>query len=106
MNKLFGVVIPIIFSSAFALAAGDDRSMSNLPALGGAKILMAQVTPKPPPPPPPSGGHTKPKQPPKVITVPSGSSSVPGASQATKGQTGRCICSTNAQGSMMCTGRC
>lgn len=30
----------------------------------------------------------------------------PGAREVTKGQTGRCICSTNAEGKTRCTGNC
>ena len=40
------------------------------------------------------------KKPPVKAPAPSG------AAAATQGQSGRCICSTNAQGSMTCTGNC
>ena len=45
----------------------------------------------------------KPKKPPVKAPPPK---TVPGAHDATKGQTGRCICSTNAQGTTTCTGGC
>jgi len=108
MHKVFGLVVAIMFGFAAALAAGDDGSMSNLPVVGGAKILLAQGnTPPPPPPPktPPSGGQTKPKKPLVMQTVPQ-QNIPPGAHQATQGQKGKCICSTNAQGITMCTGGC
>jgi len=100
MYRILGLAVAIMFGSTVVLAAADDVSASDLSANGEAKILLAQAPP--PPPPPPSGGHSKPKPPPVMKPKPSPD----GAHQATKGQHGKCICSTNAQGTTMCTGGC
>ena len=85
-------VLIIGMSSAMAdnIPLSPNRTIEKAPTLWLAGEDVGKGTKKKPPV----------KVPPPKKTPP------PGAHDATKGQTGRCICSTNAQGNTTCTGAC
>jgi len=99
MRGISASVVAMIIGPALVFAAGTSGPTSNGLNVDGAMIWLAQA---PPPPPPPNPTTPKKKPPPPVVQK------IPptGAHQATQGQKGRCICSTNAQGVTMCTGGC
>lgn len=100
MRGISASIFAMIIGPALAFAVGTSGPMQNGLNVDGAMIWLAQAPPPAPPPPP----APKKKAPPPVVQpVPNRPA---GASAATKGQKGTCICSTNAAGTTMCTGAC
>jgi len=84
MRRISAIIVALVMSSGFVFAAGIG--LISVGDIDGAKIWLVE-NPKPPP-------VVKPKPPPD------------GAHAVTKGQKGKCICSTNAAGNTTCTGGC
>jgi len=94
MRRISTLIVALTIGPTFILAAGTSEPMPGVPNPDGAMIRLAAPNTPPPPPPP------KKKPPPPVVEP------VPGAHAVTKGQKGKCICSTNAAGNTTCTGGC
>jgi hypothetical protein len=94
MSRLTAAIAAlIVIAPSLALAEGI-QPLPNWSTREGTAIWLAGEG---------VGKGTKPK-PPVVVTPPK--TIPPGAHDATKGQTGKCICSTNAKGNTTCTGAC
>ena len=88
MRRMLTFVPALLVGVSLILTDGMIASMPHQGVVDGSMIWLAQ-------------GQVKKKK--KVVKKPK---PPPGAAAATAGQTGDCICSTNAQGSMTCTGKC
>jgi hypothetical protein len=103
MRKILAY-IPVLLISVALFLINDTSNSTGL----DDGIVLAQGGTQTTPPPAgtaPKSSKKKPKKPPVMQTVPRPSRPA-GACEATKGQTGKCICSTNAKGNTTCTGNC
>ena len=95
MHRMLAFVTSLLVGISLVLTDGMSASMRDQATVDRSMVWLA------------GSGAIEPlkkagkkKKPPVKQPVPSA------AARATEGQTGKCICSTNAAGSMMCTGDC
>jgi hypothetical protein len=97
MRGVLASVTALLLGTSLALAGGMSAAMPDQATIDASMIWQVAAS-----------GSSKSK---KTVKKPSQTRPIKqpppaGAREATKGQKGRCICSTNAQGSTTCTGDC
>lgn len=97
MRKMLISVAALLLGTSLAVAGGMSAAMLDQATVDGSMIWQVAA----------SGTSTSKRTTKKPLqTRPIKVPPPAGAAAATKGQKGRCICSTNAQGSTTCSGDC